>query len=190
MSAEPDAARRDPTRLDPTRLWAAISPLRRTLLATTLAEEELPDLPEAQIEVIRALPRGTVASPSELAAALGLSRPSVSNLLAAMERTGLAARRPHERDGRQVDVVASERALAYFERFDAANAALVDGLAAELTPGEVAAIDRALPALERLRDLLVAHRRTGGTPVAGARSAASAAPATSAASAASVEEPA
>lgn len=145
--------------LEAGRLAAVISPLRRALLAAAREREDLPDIPDAQIEVIRALPRGTVSSPSGLANALGLGRSTVSNLLAAMERSGLISRRPRTDDRRQVDVLASADALDYFGRFDQASAAIVAEAAASLSPEERTALEAAVPALERLCDALVARRR-------------------------------
>lgn len=145
--------------LDAARLAAVISPLRRALLAAARERESLPDIPDAQIEVLRALPEGTVASPSGLAQALGLGRSTISNLLAAMERARLVTRRARTDDRRQVDVVASDEALGYFGRFDRASAAIVADAAASLPPEDRAALEAAVPALERLRDALVAQRR-------------------------------
>jgi|GEM_PF-998326 len=146
---------------DPARLAAVVSPLRRALLGAARRREGLPELPDAQIEVIRALPRGTVAAPSELAESLGLGRPTVSNLLNRMERDGLVARTPRAGDGRGVDVAASARALDLFDRFDRASAAIVADAASALSREDLAALDAALPALERLRDVLVGLRNGG-----------------------------
>lgn len=150
--------------VDAARLAALISPLRRALLSSVRERENLPDIPDAQIEVIRRLPRGTVASPSALADALGLSRSAISNLLAAMERDGLIVRRPGAADRRQVEVIASPAALDYFDRYDSAAAAFVGQAAATLTADERAAIDAALPALERLGDALSAARNDRDHP--------------------------
>lgn len=147
---------------DAGRLAAVVSPLRRALLAAAREREGLPDVPDAQIEVLRALPRGTVASPGGLAASLGLGRSTISNLLAAMERAGLVARRARTDDRRQVDVVASAEALGYFDRFDRAAGEIVADAAASLSTDDVAALEAAVPALERLRDVLVEQRRTAG----------------------------
>lgn len=146
---------------DAGRLAAVVSPLRRALLAAAREREGLPDIPDAQIEVIRALPRGTVSSPSALARSLGLGRSTISNLLAGMERSGLVARRARTDDRRQVDVEASAEALTYFDRFDRAAAAIVADAAASLSPHDLTALEAAVPALERLRDVLVARRGTG-----------------------------
>jgi DNA-binding MarR family transcriptional regulator len=145
--------------LDATRLAAVISPLRRALLAAARDRENLPDIADAQIEVMRALPRGTVASPSGLAQTLGLGRSTISNLLASMERAGLVTRRARTDDRRQVDVAASDEALGYFDRFDRASAAIVADAAASLSPEDRVALEAAIPALERLRDALVEQRR-------------------------------
>jgi len=140
---------------DAARLAAVISPLRRALLAAARAQEDLPDIPDAQIEIIRALPRGVVAAPGELAETLGLGRSTISNLLAAMERSGLIARRPRSDDRRGVEVVASAAALGYFDRFDRASEAIVTDAAASLSADDLAALAAAVPALEKLRDVLV-----------------------------------
>lgn len=144
--------------LDAARLAAVISPLRRALLTAARHREQLPDLPDSHIEVIRALPRGTVRSPGELSALLGLNRSTVSNLLTAMERAGLVARRTRDDDRRHVEVVASAEALTLFDRFDAASADLVSAAATDLSPAERAALAAAVPALEHLRELLISQR--------------------------------
>ena len=144
---------------DAGRLAAVVSPLRRALLAAAREREGLPDIPDAQIEVLRSLPRGAVASPGGLAESLGLGRSTISNLLASMERAGLVARRARTDDRRQVDVVASAEALGYFDRFDHASATIVADAAASLSAEDRAALEAAVPALERLRDALVDQRR-------------------------------
>ncbi|MFI7546820.1 MarR family winged helix-turn-helix transcriptional regulator [Actinoplanes sp. NPDC049599] len=142
------------TDLDAARLAAVISPLRRTLLAAARAAERLPEIPDAQIEIIRALPRATVAGPGELADRLGLSRPTVSNLLSTMEANGLVERRPRPGNRRHVEVLATAKALDLFDRFDLASGNLVAGAAATLSTADRAALAAAVPALERLRDAL------------------------------------
>ena len=142
--------------VDVDRLASVISPLRRVLLASARAAEGLPEIPDAQVEVIRALPRGVVSSPGELADQLGLGRSTVSNLLTIMEERGLIARRPSTGDGRRVEVLASAQALAFFERFDRASAALVAEATASLPSADRAALAAAVPALEKLLDALAA----------------------------------
>lgn len=146
---------------DAARLAGVISPLRRALLAATRAEAGLPELSDAQIDVIRALPRGTSTGPAEIAARLRLSRSTVSNLLGTMEGEGLIERRPAPSDGRRVMVQASAKALDLFDRFDAANSALVAQATSRLDDEERTALAAAVPVLERLCDLLAAdHEET------------------------------
>ncbi|MGX5696021.1 MarR family winged helix-turn-helix transcriptional regulator [Agromyces soli] len=134
------------------RLNSIVSPLRRGLLKAARAAEHLPELPEAQIEVLRALPADAVRSPGELAAELGLSRPTVSNLLRDMEHDGLVTREASAADRRRVEVRASTRALGLLARFDRASAAILVATLAELDDADREALAAALPALERLRD--------------------------------------
>ena len=104
------------------RLGSLISPLRRSLLRVARSAEHLPEIPDAQIEVLRALPAGRESSPGELADELGLSRPTISNLLRDMERAKLVTRRGSTDDRRRVVVAASDRALDLLARFDRAGA--------------------------------------------------------------------
>jgi DNA-binding MarR family transcriptional regulator len=143
---------------DPARLAAVISPLRRTLLAAARRAEDLPEIPDAQIQIIRALPQGAIATPGELAERLDLSRPTVSNLLRAMDSAGLVTRNPSTDDRRRVLVSVTAKALDLFERFDRAGAALVADAAATLPAADRRALAAALPALERLRDAITAQR--------------------------------
>lgn len=149
--AGPGAA---PAELDASRLAAVISPLRRAVLSATRAAARLPELSEAQIDVLRTLPRGTAKGPAEIAAQLRLGRPTVSNLLGGMESEGLIERAPDPSDGRRVVVTASLRALDLFERFDSASARLVIDASTLLSTADRTALSAALPALERLCVLL------------------------------------
>ncbi|MET0673799.1 MAG: MarR family transcriptional regulator [Microbacterium pygmaeum] len=146
--------------MDAARLAAVISPLRRALLAAARRAAQLPDIPDSQVEIVRALPHGKATTPGALAEKLGLSRPAVSNLLGAMEQGGLIVRRPAAGDGRRVVVSATERALALFERFDDAAAALVADAMLRLAADDRTALAAAVPALENLRDLLLEETRS------------------------------
>ncbi|MFK4729087.1 MarR family transcriptional regulator [Agromyces mediolanus] len=139
------------------RLNLLVSPLRRALLKGARAAAELPDIPDAQIELLRAVPRGVQKSPGELATELGLSRSTVSNLLKQLEHAGLVARASQDGDGRRVVVRASERALDLLDRFDRASGLLLGDAVAGLAADERAALLAAVPALERLRGLVEAQ---------------------------------
>lgn len=135
------------------RLAAVISPLRRTLLAAARERGGLPDIPDAQIEVVRALlpaSGGAERGPAELAEALHLNRSTVSNLLGAMEADGLVQRRRAAGDGRRVVVAPSPRAVDLFGRFDQAAGEILRDALESLDPADRTAVAAAVPALERL----------------------------------------
>ena len=146
------------------RLGSLISPLRRSLLRVARSAEHLPEIPDAQIELLRALPAGRESSPGELAEALGLSRPTISNLLRDMERAELVTRRAADDDRRRVVVAASDRALDLLARFDRASAVVLAEVLGRLGDDDRRALDAALPALERLRDAVedASHHRPEG----------------------------
>ncbi len=131
------------------RLSDRIGPFRRALLRTSRAVADLPDLPDAQVEVMRAL-AGCTTTPSALAERLGLARSTVSNLVSAMESAGLVERRLAAGDGRRTELrltaLAEERLAAYDE---ASTTVLVEALG-RLSPGDRAALSAALSALEHL----------------------------------------
>jgi DNA-binding MarR family transcriptional regulator len=148
------------------RLGSLISPLRRSLLRVARSAEHLPEIPDAQIEVLRALPAGRESSPGELADELGLRRPTISNLLRDMERANLVTRRSATDDRRRVVVAASDRALDLLARFDRASADVLAEVLGRLSAHDRRALDAALPALERLRDAVedASHHRVEGGP--------------------------
>ncbi|GAA1526038.1 DNA-binding MarR family transcriptional regulator [Agromyces terreus] len=158
MSAD-DAAPDQIGDLDVARLSGLISPLRRSLLRAARAAEHLPDIPDAQIEVLRALPKGVMRSPVELAEELSLNRTTVSNLLKAMEASRLVTREADAADRRRVEVRASAEAHGLLDRFDAASATLLTDTLAGLPPADATALAAALPALERLHERLQAQQR-------------------------------
>lgn len=154
-------------RFEVRRLSAIISPLRRSLLRAARTAEHLPDIPDAQVEVLRSLPAGTVRSPAEIAEELTLSRTTVSNLLGTMETAGLITRETDSLDRRRVAVRASARAVSLLGRFDQASAALLAEAIAALPDHDRVVLGAALPALERLRDEMQAiarNARDSGRP--------------------------
>ena len=133
------------------RLSDRIGPFRRTLLRTSRVAAGLPDIPDAQVEVMRALGADEAGTaPSALASRLGLARSTVSNLVSTMEQAGLVERRLVGTDGRRATVhltpLATERLRTYDE---AATTVLVDAMG-RLSADDRAALAAALRALERL----------------------------------------
>ena len=145
-------------------LAAQVSPMRRALSALAREREALPEIPDAQIEIIRFIETGGEATPSSIALALGSGRPTVSNLLATMESAGLITRRRDVHDGRRIVVNVSAAARDYFARFDAATSAIMTEAAAQLSPADQAALIAAAKAFERLTGQLVLTRGGAHTP--------------------------
>lgn len=83
-------------------LGRLLGPLRRALLRSTRATEDLPDLPEAQIEVLRVLAAEGPLGTSAVAERLRISPSTVSNLVRSMMAAGLVQRRRSESDLRAV----------------------------------------------------------------------------------------
>jgi DNA-binding MarR family transcriptional regulator len=128
-------------------LWRAASRLAR-------ADDELPPLPEAQIEVLRVLAARGPMSPAQLAGALRLARPTVSNLIRAMTAHGLVSRWRSDTDGRAVLLSLSAEAEAMMDsvrrRRTQAFARALAGLPARARDQ----LDVALPALRQLQQAM------------------------------------
>lgn len=136
-----------------------IGPLRRAMLRTRLLVG-LPDLPEAQIELLRALERVGPASPSDLAAQLRVAPSTVSNLVRTMTAAGLIQRTPSIQDLRTVQLGLSALSREMLDRYDRRSTAAlrraIDRLAAE----DRAALERSLPALRALLAALEDEQRS------------------------------
>jgi DNA-binding MarR family transcriptional regulator len=139
------------------RLSAEVGPFRRALLNTARRSGGLPDIPDAQIEVLRRLDADGWSSPTTLGRALGLARSTVSNLVAVMEREGLVERRLARGDGRSTEVgltELAERRLAVYD--ESAERVLVEAMAAA-TAADRQVLVEAGAALARLRQRLEDH---------------------------------
>lgn len=147
-------------------LGGLLGPLRRAVLRSTRNAEGLPDLPEAQIELLRALaaaPDGL--SPGAAAARLRIAPSTVSNLVRAMSAARLVERLRPEHDQRTVVLTASDRALELLRRYDRASTAALTRVVEELPCADRASLESALPALHRLVEALeAADPGRGGDP--------------------------
>ncbi|MBT2411359.1 MULTISPECIES: MarR family winged helix-turn-helix transcriptional regulator [unclassified Streptomyces] len=145
-----------------TGLGGLLGPLRRAVLRATRNAEGLPDLPEAQIELLRALsssPEGL--SPGAAAARLRVAPSTVSNLVRTMSAAQLVERVRPAHDQRTVVLTASRQALELLDRYDRASTAALVRIVEEMPGSDRAALDRALPALDRLVHAL--EETDGGT---------------------------
>lgn len=86
---------------------------------------------------------------AELAQIEQVSAPSTTRLVAELEAQGLVSRRPDPVDGRAVLISVTAAGTETVGRVRSARGAMVEELFLQLSPEEVAAIEAALPALER-----------------------------------------
>ncbi|NYH80622.1 DNA-binding MarR family transcriptional regulator [Actinopolyspora biskrensis] len=140
-----------------TSLSRLLGPLRRAVLRSTRAAGELPDLPEAQIELLRALsaegPMGTKAT----AERLRTSPATVSNLVRTMSSAGLIDRQTSRSDLRTVNLSVTTTAQQLLDRYDTASRTTLEQAMAGLSAEDRDALVRAVPALERLTAELDSH---------------------------------
>ncbi|MEU6683026.1 MarR family transcriptional regulator [Streptomyces sp. NPDC046832] len=141
-----------------TDLGRLIGPLRRAMLLRTRRAEDLPDLPEAQIELLRILSEAGPLAPGEVATRLRVASSTVSNLVRVMTASGLVERRPSSTDLRTVTLVASPRALDLLGRYDRVSTQELRHALAALAPDSRRAIQEALPALRELIGALEEQR--------------------------------
>lgn len=132
------------------RLSAQLGPLRRRVMQASRAAAGLPDIPDAQVEVLRRLDMVGWASPTTLGHALGLARSTVSNLCSTLERDGLVERRAHAGDARSVEVGLSERARQILRHYDASAEKVLVAALSTLPAQTQRDIAAALPALDAL----------------------------------------
>jgi DNA-binding MarR family transcriptional regulator len=135
-----------------------LGPLRRAVLRATRTAEALPDLPEAHIEILRAVVEKPGLSPPAIAEQLKLARPTVSNLMKTMRRADLIELTRDEDDARRVYVSATRAAQGLLRRYDKASEEILSAALSTLTPAERAAVEAAIPALSKLQSVLAAAR--------------------------------
>ncbi|RKR74270.1 MarR family winged helix-turn-helix transcriptional regulator [Frondihabitans australicus] len=132
-------------------------PLRRAAVRATRAEAGLPDLPEAHVEILRALADHHPQSPGELAENLRLARSTVSNLIKAMVAAGLIRREADVTDSRSTSIYPTDSAIDNMRRYDEAGTQVLARALATMTEGERRTLGDAAPILSRLVDLLTSH---------------------------------
>ncbi|MGW8377495.1 MarR family transcriptional regulator [Streptomyces sp. ODS28] len=127
-----------------------LGPLRRAVLRSTRAAENLPDLPEAHIELLRVLVAWGPLGTRSVAARLRVSPSTVSNLVRSATADGLVRRQASETDLRAVELTATDRARELLDRYDAASRDAIEQALARLPRKDRDTLAEALPALERL----------------------------------------
>ncbi|MGW5365396.1 MarR family winged helix-turn-helix transcriptional regulator [Actinopolymorpha pittospori] len=108
------------------------------------------DLTLTQGSVLNVLVHEGPQRMSTLATREGVRLPSMTNVVSRLERAGYVRRVPDPADRRAVIVSATEQARAVISRIQRAREEFLDERLARLSDADRDAIDRALPALDRL----------------------------------------
>lgn len=109
-----------------------------------------PELSLGQLAALRSLERHGPMAPGELAAHEKVQPPSMTKIVARLEELGYVTRAPHAEDKRQVVVTISADGIALLDDDRRRRDAWVAQRLSALTPEEVTALRKALPALEKL----------------------------------------
>ncbi|MFC8178014.1 hypothetical protein CH293_07470 [Rhodococcus sp. 14-2470-1b] len=139
---------------DASELARRLGPLRRALLRATRTAADLPDIPDAQIEVLRALVEDPSSTPGGLATRLDLARSTVSNLVKAMVTNGLVERTAATTDLRSAQLCASPKAVELLARYDRSSSQVLSDALATLPERDRRAVAAALPALAAITQVL------------------------------------
>lgn len=103
-----------------------------------------------QFAALAAVHRHESMTPRELANHEKVQPPSMTRVVAHLERQGLLARAPHPTDGRQVVLTATNEGRELLAEQRERKQAWLSQRLAELTPAERAILAEAAPILERL----------------------------------------
>ncbi|GAA0034144.1 MULTISPECIES: MarR family winged helix-turn-helix transcriptional regulator [Brevibacterium] len=140
----------DPARAELLALLGVVAPFRRTVVARTREKAGLPQLSEAQVEVLRAVDRSGTATPREIAELLAMAPSTVSNLLRPLLAAELLQQLPVPGDQRSKSLSVTALARDQLARFDAAAAEVLSEASAALSAADRAVLGEAAGALERL----------------------------------------
>jgi DNA-binding MarR family transcriptional regulator len=117
----------------------------------TIRRQRIKDeLTDAQLSVLFEVERLGTATPSQLAEIEGVSPPAINRTLNVLQQRGLVTRAPSTGDGRRVLIELTEAGDRHTKATRGAIAAWFSKSLAALTPEERAALEAAIPALQRL----------------------------------------
>lgn len=149
----------------------AASTLAKTLfnLVSLVLRQRPRDLSLTAGSTLASLQRNGPGRITQLALTEGVAQPSMTALVAQLERLGLVERRHDPTDGRVVLVAITEGGTGYLDEARRGMSELLTTVLAELPDDEVAALEAAVPALVHLLELadLAATRGPGALEGAG-----------------------
>jgi DNA-binding MarR family transcriptional regulator len=109
-------------------------------------------VPPGQLSALSVLVFGGDRTIAELADAEQVTSPTMTRIVDGLERTGLAERLPHPRDGRAILVRASKKGQRVMERGRDRRVDVMTSLLERLAEKDVIAVERAVEALARALD--------------------------------------
>ncbi len=122
-------------------------------LLATLLRRAPRDISLTSLATMSTLDRTGTKRITELAAIEGVTQPSMTTLIASLERQGLVERSGDPGDKRVSLVSLTDAGREYLAHRRSSGTTAFAALVSKLPPGEAAALAAAIPALERLRDL-------------------------------------
>jgi DNA-binding MarR family transcriptional regulator len=125
---------------------AAIHLLRRV----NRVDEEAMGISAARASALSVLVFGGPRTLGELAAAERVTAPTMSKLVAGMEREGLVRREAHATDGRAIRLLATVKGRRILERGRSRRLDVLESLLADASAGEVRAVREAAEVIDRL----------------------------------------
>ncbi|WP_028848689.1 MarR family winged helix-turn-helix transcriptional regulator [Thermocrispum agreste] len=130
------------------RLRLAVVRLNRRLRA----QNPPTDVTLTQLSAMSTLHKCGPMTPGQLAAKEGVQPPSMTRVIAALEKMGYVERRAHPTDGRQAIVELSRRGVDYVKATITAREAWLDEQLAKLTPQERQILDQAAELIQRMAE--------------------------------------
>lgn len=143
-------------------LRLAIARTARRLRQESMGREGGDMLTPTMLSALATVERCGPLTPSELADAERVKRPTATRVLAKLEGAGLMERTPDPADGRSALVSVTGPGHDYLARARSRNDALLATKMAELPPEDVATLERASEILEAMLELPDDRRRKGG----------------------------
>jgi len=130
-------------------LRIAVSRLARRIRAERAASG-LPELSDTQFAALATLVRQPAMTPAELAAHEKVQPPSMTRVIAVLEKEGLLARAPHPTDKRQVTLTATAAGRSLVEQVRRLREAWLATRLRELSAQERSVLRAAAPVLDKL----------------------------------------
>ena len=133
-----------------TSLRISVSRLARRMRAERVAQGLQPELSDTQLAALAALEKHAGMTPGELAEHEKVQPPSMTRVVAALEGRGLVRRAPHPTDRRQAVLTVTDQGREFVRQVRQLREAWLARQLQELTPGERAVLQEAIPLLTRL----------------------------------------